>query len=298
MMTAEWKNPSGAVDTIAILPDGSQVLSSTLNTIFLWRPGTPHPIAQLPGHSRTIWALAITFDGRVMASGSWDRSIRLWDVSQHRPLRTLIGHSDIILALTVAMSDCMLISASRDGTLKCWELPGGRQIRSIRHPGGAVWSVAALLSDDMVAAGAENGMVGLWSLTSGKAVWCISLGEAGPVHRLLLLHSQKLLCITQKGLLAFLDIATGAIQQISIPPATYPDNAVVLHTDVIYSDAVGKLYRWNVDKAQQLLAIQAHHRRIPAMAVQATRGVVATGSEDQSIKLWRFCQVPQLQMRK
>lgn len=288
IMTTEWKNLPGAMDTIAFLPEANKIVSSTLNTIFLWQAGDPYPIAQLSGHTRTIWTLAVTADGQQLASGSWDRSIRLWDIAQRRPKRVLMGHNDIILALTLAMNDRMLISASRDGTLRYWELPSGRQLRSIRHPGGPIWSLAALPSDDMVVAGTENGSVGLWSLKNGHMIWNTSLGDVGQVHRLLILHSQQVLCITQKGILSLVNLSTGAIQKILTQPATPLDNAVVLDTKIIYTDTSGTLYRWNVESGQQHLAVRTHQSRILAMAVQPTSGVVATGGNDRSIKLWQL----------
>ncbi|HLI05444.1 MAG TPA: serine/threonine-protein kinase [Ktedonobacteraceae bacterium] len=288
LMTTAWKSLPGAIDTIAFLPETNKIISSILNTVFLWEVGNPHPVAQLAGHTRTIWSLVITSDGRLLASGSWDRSIRLWDVTQGQLKRTLIGHTDLVLALTLAMSDRMLVSASRDGTLRCWELPGGRQLRSIRHFGGPIWSLATLPSDDLIVAGAEDGRVGLWSLKDGQALWSLALGDVGRVHRLLILDMQQVLCMTEKGMLALVDLSTGTVQRHLVPPTASMDNAIVLDHEIIYADTSGMLYRWNIESGVHHLAIRAHTRRILAMAVQPASGVVATGGEDRTMKLWRF----------
>lgn len=291
LLLAEWRDHPGSIDTVACLPDGKRVISSGQNSIFLWETGIPHPIAQLQGHARAIWALVITADGRLCASGSWDRHIRLWDIPQARMQRTLIGHTDIVLALALAMNERLLISTSRDGTLRLWELPGGRQVRSISHPGGPVWSVVTFPSEDLVAAGAENGSVGLWNLKNGRAVWQISLGNVGCVKQLLLLSKHHLLCIPQRGVPVLIEASTGALQTVSSQPAIAIDNALILNGQVLSADAYGMLSRWNVEQSQYFSAIQAHYRRIPAMATHPLHSLVATGSEERLLKLWRFLEI-------
>lgn len=287
-LAAEWKNLAGVVDTLALVPNTNQVVSSILNSILLWEVGTSHPIAQFTGHTRAIWALAVTADSHLLISGSWDRSIRLWDLTHHQLKRTLIGHTDIILTLTLTMDDHMLISGSRDGTLSCWELPGGRQMRTIRHPGGAVWSLAVVPSDTMIVAGTENGSVGLWDLKNGQVIWNKSLGDVGQVQQLLILPSQQLLCLTEKAGPILLDLSTGTRQLISKFPTPLPNRAVALDHETIFTDRNGALYRWDTVSGQQHMLARAHNRCITALAAQSISGIVATGSEDRSIKLWRF----------
>ncbi|MGH2494423.1 MAG: WD40 repeat domain-containing serine/threonine protein kinase [Ktedonobacteraceae bacterium] len=287
-LLTEWKNLFTAVDTIALLPDVSQVISSALGTISLWKPGTPQAIVEVPGHTRTIWASAITFDGKTLATGSWDRSIRLWNIEQRRLQRTIIGHSDIILTITLAMNDRVLLSGSRDGTIRIWELPGGRQIRSIRHPGGPVWSLLYLSESDMLAAGADNGLVGLWNLKNGQLVWKTQIEDAGQIVKLLVFDAQHLLCLTKKGDLILLNLNSG----IHLPlPTQLPmpaGNAIALKNEIVYSDKSGILYCWNTKHNQQHLLIQAHQGRVTAMAARPELRILATGGEDHSIKLWQF----------
>lgn len=298
IMMAEWKNHPGAIDSMALLWNNTQVISSTPNTILLWKVGIPHSIAQMTGHTRPIWALITTSDDRFLISGSWDRSIRIWDIAQQRLKRTLMGHSDIVFALALAMNDRMLISSSRDGTLRFWELPSGRQLRIIRHPGGPVWSLLALPSHEMIVAGAENGMVGLWNLKNGQAIWNRSLGDVGQVQKILILDPEQLLCITQKRELAILEVSTGEILQVLKHPSPPLNNAIALDAKVIYADASGMLYLWNLKDTQQRFIVRAHERRISTMVIQPSSGIVVTSSEDRSFKLWRFLEVDQLQTQK
>lgn len=288
-LLAEWNNLYTAVDTIGLLPSSpNYIISSAFGTLSFWKRGSPQPVIELPGHQRTIWAMAITYDGKTLITGSWDRSIRLWDIDQRRLLRTIIGHGDIILSITLAMQDKVLLSGSRDGTIRSWELPAGRQLRSIRHPAGPVSSLLYISENDSLVAGGENGSVSLWSLKSGLNIWKISVDGAGQVRKLLDIDGQRLLCMTQTEKFVMLDRNTGAILSSPALLTQQPDNSAAIESGILSIDKSGILSYWSGKNDQQKRLIQAHRGRVPAMAVLPQSGLVATGGEDHSMKIWEF----------
>src|SRR5438132_129066 len=79
-------------------------------------------IATLAGHSGLIRAVALTLDGRLLASGSTDGTLRFWDVSSNTLLRTLRGdrryeRMDIsgLTGVTQAQREAMLALGALDG---------------------------------------------------------------------------------------------------------------------------------------------------------------------------------------
>src|SRR5262249_7896676 len=56
--------------------------------IWLWDLKRGEEVARLPGHTGYVWSLAWSLDGRTLASGSGDFTIRLWDTA---PLKTRTG---------------------------------------------------------------------------------------------------------------------------------------------------------------------------------------------------------------
>ena len=57
----------------------------------MWQPGSPVPAQVLEGHTAPMVGLAVSPDGKLVASASWDRTIRLWPLAGGTP-RVLEGH--------------------------------------------------------------------------------------------------------------------------------------------------------------------------------------------------------------
>lgn len=80
-------------------------------------------------HMKGVRALAITSDGKMLASGSGDKTIKLWTLPEGRLLTTLTGHADSVRALTITPDGKMLASGHGKGFLIIWDL-GRRSFRS------------------------------------------------------------------------------------------------------------------------------------------------------------------------
>ena len=59
------------------------------NYVSVWEVSTGKVLRKLEGHSRPVTSVAFSPDGRLILSGSKDRTLRLWEVATGRHLRTL-----------------------------------------------------------------------------------------------------------------------------------------------------------------------------------------------------------------
>src|SRR5262249_32762622 len=68
-------------------------LEGNASAVRLWDVSTGKLLRTLDGHQQLISSLSFSSDSRMLASGSWDRTIRLWDVNAGQQLRKLKGQA-------------------------------------------------------------------------------------------------------------------------------------------------------------------------------------------------------------
>jgi hypothetical protein len=76
--------------------------------------------ALLRGHTYLVWSVAFSPDGKMLASGSGDKTVKLWDVATHQELATLSGHIDIVVSVAFSPDGKMLASGSFDKTVQLY----------------------------------------------------------------------------------------------------------------------------------------------------------------------------------
>ena len=142
----------GAVNAVAYLKDGRIATASEDATIAIWTAGKAEPEIVLKGHTAPIAALAVSPDGKTLASASWDHTVRLWSLAGGAP-RVLEGHSQSVNDVAFAPSGA-LVSAGYDATLRIWLIGnGGPTVINVPTP---LNSVDVANDGEIIAAGADG----------------------------------------------------------------------------------------------------------------------------------------------
>jgi F-box/WD-40 domain protein MET30 len=121
-----------------------------------WKYGRGR-LSILKGHTNGVTCLQ--FRHNIMATGSWDTTIKIWDMEAKRELRTLHGHTLGIRCLQ--FDEKQLVSGALDGTIRVWDWRTGELQKELKGPTGGVLGVH--FDGNYLAAGSQDHYVYIWN---------------------------------------------------------------------------------------------------------------------------------------
>jgi len=190
----------------------------------------------------------VAFDpqGRTLASGSYDKTVKLWEMPSGKLLRTLEGHQGHVYNVAFDPQGGTLASGSSEKTVKLGEARSGKLLRTLEGHRSWIWSVAFDPHSGTLASGSQDGTVRLWEARSGKLLRTLE-GHGTSVRSV---------AFDQQGW----KLASGS------------------------DDKTVKL--WEVQSGKLLRTLEGHTKGLDIVAFSPNARLLASKSDDQTIRLW------------
>ncbi|MBD2182353.1 WD40 repeat domain-containing protein [Planktothrix sp. FACHB-1375] len=162
--------------TLTFSTDSRIILAGDINYIQIWNLKNTNDKLKVkllkifPGNNVNLFAIAVTPDRKMIASGGDNKMIKLWDF-QGNLLTSFFAHNERIWKLGFSSDGKFIASASEDGTVKIWH-KDGKLVRTLRH-NGAVWGMAFSPQGNLIVTASRDDTLNFWRL-DGKLLKRVS----------------------------------------------------------------------------------------------------------------------------
>lgn len=249
----------GNVWAVDLSQDGRLLAATDMSSIYLWQIADGEH--QLKFRSRVSWCscVALSPDGKILASSSEDARIRLWDTETGQCLQTLEDHCDWTLAVVFNLDGTLLASSGADDTVKLWDPTTGKCLRTLTGHHNWVRGLAFVpgpkpalqagkpgMNSSILVSGGGDDWVRVWNAHTGE---CLQTFNA---------HSQGVWAI-----------------------AVSPDGQ-----SVATGGANGHVKLWRLADGSCLKQLEGHTACIRSVVYSPDGYRLASGSEDHTLRLW------------
>jgi WD40 repeat protein len=290
----------GATAKGVALGDGGRVVAAGDDTglIQLWRDDDRVPV-KFVGHERPVWALAISPDGKTLASADRSGEVIVWNAVGGTIRDRIEGYGGATWWVGFAAGGELLATANDSG-VEIWNVETMIRAAELPQKSGQVTRAAVSPDGRQLATASSDGHVRLFDLADNRlvrefaviddVVWSVAFSPDG-----------KLLASAGSDeVVSLWDIATGerraSLAGHSGGAMEVAFRAVGVTLAVV--DRSGQLHLWDVLSERRLAApIPAHAGASWRLAVEPHGNIFATAGDDGKVRTWdvlsaeRACEI-------
>ncbi|HEY8146960.1 MAG TPA: protein kinase [Kofleriaceae bacterium] len=273
-----------AIYGLAFTPDGKTLATADIEGVIrVWDVATGTARCTFRGHEGEMRAAAINPRGDLLATGGWDRIIRLWSLPSCAPAGVLEGHERRVFDLSFSPDGDWLLSAAEDDTARLWRVATRSNEVTLRGHTGAVSRAAFSPDGSQIATAGWDGAVWLWTRDGkGRQIYrgeqqLDGIAYSPDATRLAIAGADGVARLWDGT--SWREVSRFAGRYYDL--AYHPDGRRLL---LAASDRTAHVVDLETGKRSTL---SGHHGEVNSIAVDPTGAVIATASDDWTVRTWR-----------
>ncbi|KAG8723617.1 hypothetical protein FRC09_002534 [Ceratobasidium sp. 395] len=283
----------GLVSEAAFSPDGARVAVGT-DTISIYSVySKKRLVGRIEGHDDLIRVLVFSLDGRTLASGSNDQTVRLWDTNSGRALfEPLTGHTHWVNSITFSLDSRLVVSGSQDCTVCIWDAHTGEAVGDPIDVGLRVWALCVVPGNRLAVGGAGDDTITVYDMNTHASLFeCVEHG--GPVRSISCSPDGRLLASGSNGndcTVRVWDATSGLLVGGPLKGHFLWVTSVVFSPDSRYiasASTDSSIRIWSVETKEMCgEPLAGHKSEVAGIAFTSDGNCLVSGSGDRTVKIW------------
>ncbi len=150
--------------SIALSPNEKQILSSRGSTIKLWELETGGELLSLTGHESMINSVSFSPNGRLIVSGSQDKTIRIWDLTSEVEILKITDNS-YVHCVSFSPDGLRIASGNEKGTVQVWDVNSGEELEKFSDHHARVYDVTFSPDGKTLASASSDRTIKIWDVS-------------------------------------------------------------------------------------------------------------------------------------
>jgi len=242
----------------------------------------------LKGHTSRVQSLAFSPDGKTLASGSRDRTLRLWAVATGTLHKTLSAGAGRVQAVVFSRDGKSVVSGGSDGKITVWDAESGETRQTLAGSADSVTCLAFSPQGSILASGGEDGMIRVWDMATGKEKRALSAHAYGVTSVVFAPDGKTFASGGEEAEIKLWDATTwetratltghdGGVTSVAFSPDG---------KSLASSSNDGKIKFWDTATSKPLVTLAGHSLSVTSIKLSPRGNILLSVGKDRTVKLW------------